>query len=208
MARDVAGQRLEADGITFDEVAIVELLGDDDVHHRERERRVGAGPEDQDLVGLRGGFGLAHVDGYDARAAAPGGGHVARRVRLRREVGAPQHDQRAVYAHVLLGIRLEQAGEAEAEGAQAPADHRRAPPLAAVEIGEPAEQMRRDARAVVVREDPVSRPRPDGLAAGRAHPRDDQVERLAPARTPPFTVAPAVADQRVEQALRVADDLA
>src|SRR5262249_18547234 len=94
----------------------------------------------------------------------------------------------------------------QAERADAPADHRRAPPLAAVEVREPAEEVRVDARAVIVREKPVTRPGADGLAAGDVHAVDDAVQSFLPACAVPRP-APLSADHRVEQPPRVVEDL-
>src|SRR5215470_18816108 len=111
-------------------------------------------------------------------------------------------------AHVLLGARLEHPGEPEPERAEAPAYDRPAPPLTPVEVGEPAVEVARDARAVVVRGQAVSAPQPDGARPRGAHARGDEIERLVPARTPPCVGVPALAHERVEETLRVADDLA
>src|SRR5439155_19945902 len=59
---------------------------------------------------------------------------------------------------------------------------------------------------LVVGEDPVSRPRGDGVASGRAHPLHDQVERLVPGGAPP-AVAARRAQHRIEQAPGVVENL-
>src|SRR5262249_57470129 len=91
--------------------------------------------------GVGGRLGSAEGGGDDGGGAAPRGGQVAAGVRLAGEVGAPEEDEGRVLAHVLLGVHLQRAGEAQAEGAQAPADHGRRPPLAAVEVGEAAQRL-------------------------------------------------------------------
>src|SRR2546426_1694592 len=110
-------------------------------------------------------------------------------------------------AHVLLRVRLEHAGEPESEGAQTPADHRRIPKLAAVEAREPGKELRTDARSVVGREDTVAGPDPHGLRIGVRHGRHDAVERVVPSGAPKIVAAP-IADQRMQQARGVVDDLA
>ena len=176
------------------------------MHHAERQRRVGSRPDHERLVGLRGRFRAAHVDRHDVGAAPPGGHHVARRVWLAREVCAPQHDQRRVRAHVLLGVGLEDAGEPQAEGAEAPADHSRVPPLTAVEVREATHQMRADTGAIVVGEESVPRPGADRRAPRRARALGDQIQRLVP-RGAAQPVAASRAQQRHQQTARVADDL-
>src|SRR5207244_11128325 len=98
--------------------------------------------------------------------------------------------------------------EAEGPGAESPADPRRVPPPTAVEVREAAQEVRRDPRAVIVGEEPVARPRADGLAPDGAHLLHDPVQDLRPLGAPPCVLAPACADERVEEATRVADDLA
>ena len=82
-------------------IFLVEPLADQHVHETESEGRVGAGSQDQHLVGLGGGLGAAHVDGDDARAAAPRLDEMAGGVRLARQVGAPEDDEARVGAQVL-----------------------------------------------------------------------------------------------------------
>jgi hypothetical protein len=205
--RDVGGERVEADGVPRHELAVVEALRDQHVHDPEREGRVGARPQEQHLVGLGRRLGAPHVDGDHVRAAAAGFHQVPRGVRLAREIGSPQHDQVRVGPHVLLGVGLERPGEADAEAAEPPADHGGRPPLAAPEIGEAAQQLRVHADPVVGGEEAVTRPETDRLAPHRPHAADDAVERLVPADLPQRRV-PAIAHERLEQTLRVVQDLA
>src|SRR5262249_50425666 len=92
----VPRQVLEADCMTLYELAVVEGLGDDDVHHRQCERRVGAGTDDEGLVGLPEGFGAADVDRDHAGTPAAGGVKAWARVGLARQVGAPEQYQLGV----------------------------------------------------------------------------------------------------------------
>ena len=206
MLFQVHSERVETDRVAGDEFGVVKALADNDVHHAERERGVGARTNHQGLIGLHRRFGLPHVNRDDVGAAAPRRDEVARRVRLAREVGAPQENQRRVRAHVLLGVGLEDAGESKAESAEAPTDHRRVPPLTAVEIREAAHQMRSDARAIVAGEEPVPYPGADGLAPRRTHPRGDEIQRLVPRGAAHRGAAP-LAYERRQQPARVADDL-
>lgn len=204
--REVHAQCLEADGVARDECRIVSPLRDDDVHHPERQGGVRPGPEQDRLVRLRRGLGAAHVDGHHAGAAPPRRRQVAPGVGLAGEVRAPEEDERGVLAHVLLGVGPEHAGEAQAEGAEAPADDGRAPPLAAVQVGEAAQELGGNARAVAVGEQAVAGPEPDG---GRPHgprPLGDQVQRGFPADPLPRAAARRAA-HGMEEALRVVDDL-
>ena len=204
----VRGQGVEADRVALDARAVPQPLGDDHVHHAEGQRGVAARAHDQRLVGLGGGLRLPDVDGDHVGAAPARRRHVAGGVGLRGEVGAPQEDELRVRAHVLLGVRLQVTGEAEAEPAEAPADHRAAPRLGAPEVGEAADEVAGDPRAVVGRRQAMAGPEPDRLAARGAHPRGDEVERLVPRRLSPRVGPAARAHQRVQQAVGVADDLA
>ena len=169
----VLGQRLEADGVARHEVAVVTALADDHVHQGQREGGIGSWPEPQDLIRLGRGLGGSHVDGDDVGATTPGRREVAAGIGLAGEIGSPEEDQPGVLAHVLLRVGLEHAGEPEPEGAEPPADDGRVPPLAAVEVGEAAQQMRADPRPVVVGEETVACPESDRLASRRAHSPGD-----------------------------------
>ena len=184
-------ERVEPDGMARDEFGVMQPLGDDDVQQRQRERRVGArtnaGTPRRTARRLRSRRTSIVTTCAPRRLAA---------TRWRAVLGwlarfAPQSRMSAaVLAHVLLRVGLEDAGETEAEGAEPPADHRRAPPLTAVEIREAAHEMRSDPRAVVVGEESVPRPGADGLSARRAHAGGDPVQRLIPRRAPEFVPAP------------------
>ncbi len=207
VAAEVDDEVVQTHGVRRGELAIVEALGEDHVQHAQGQRRVRARTDAQDLVGLRGRLGVAHVHRDHVGAAPLRRGQMPAGIGLAREVRAPEDDEGRVGAHVLLGVGLEHAGEPQAESAQAPADHGGVPPLATPVIGEAAHEMRGDARAVVVGEGAVPAPDAHRLAAGVAHARGDEVERLVPRRLAPGRVA-ARAHKRVEQALGIADDLA
>jgi hypothetical protein len=115
---DVGGERVEPQRVIRHEGGVVTPFGDDHVHHRQRERRIGARPDPDHLVGLRGGLGLADVDGRDVGAAVARRREVAAGVGLAREIGAPEQDEIRVRAHVLLRIGLEHPREPEPEGAE------------------------------------------------------------------------------------------
>ena len=204
---DVSGESIEPDGVSADERGVVQPLCDDHVHHAQRQGGIAPGADQQRLVGLRRGFGAPHVDVHHVRAAALRGREVAPGVRLAGERLPPEDDEVGVGAHVLLRVHLEDAGEAQPEGAEAPADHRRAPPLAAVEVGEAPQQLGGEPGAVVVGEEPVPAPRSDGGGTGGARAPGDAVERVVPGGALPRSAARG-APERMEKALRIADDLA
>ena len=203
----MGSERLEAQRVPRDERCIVKPFGADYMHQCQRQRGVGAGPDDHHLVGLGGGLGTAHVDRDDVRAAVLGGEQMARGVGLAGQVGCPQHDHLRMLAHVLLGVGLQHAGQPEPERAQPPADHRRAQELAAVDIGEARHQLRADAGAVVGGECAVAGPDRCSLRRRPCDRRYDALECFVPGGRPEAIAAP-VADQRMQQPCRVADDLA
>ena len=209
---EVGAELVEPDGVGKDEGAVVEPLRDDHVHEGERQGGVGSRADHEDLVRLAGRLRLPDVDGDHVGAAPPRRRQVAPRVRLAGQVGAPEEHEPGVGAQVLLGVDLEDPGQPEAEGAQAPADHGRVPPLAAVEVREAAEELGGDARPVVVGEEAVARPGPDRLPARRLHPLGAEVEGGVPGDAAPLIVAPARPrhrpNHRIKEPPRVADDLA
>ncbi len=177
------------------------------MHHGERQRGIRARADQQDLVRPGGGFRLPNIDRHDLRAALLRRDQVPRRVWLTRQIGTPEDNERGILVHVFFRVGLERAGEAHAEPAEPPADHRRGPVLAAVEIGEARQHLRARGDAVVVGEVAVSGPDARSQAAGTFTSRGDEIERFVPACLPPGVFGPALADQRLEEPLRVVDDL-
>jgi hypothetical protein len=157
---------------------------------------------------LRGGFGIAHVDSDDIRATAFSSDQVAGRIGLTGEIGPPQQDEIGVLPHILLGVGVEDAGEAEPEGAQPPADHRRIPLLTAVQMGEAPHELTADARAIVGGGIAMPGPEPHRFSTNRLQARDDEVQCLIPGGLAPGIFGAAVTHQRSQQPLGIADDLA
>jgi hypothetical protein len=203
----VRGELVETERVLRYEGAVVELLGDDHVHHAQGQCRIRARTDHEHLMRALGRLGVAHVDGDDLGAAALGGDDMARRVRLAGQVGAPEHDLRRVLPHIFLGIGLQNAAEAHAKGAEPPADHDAAPGLAAVQISEALDELPADACAVVGARHPVAGPQPHPLASGSLHALHDAIECLVPAHSAPGVRGAAVAHQRMEQPLGIVDDL-
>ena len=97
------GQPIEAQGGARDVLPVEQILAHQDVHHRQGQGAVGAGPDHQVLVGLLRRRRAVGIDDDDVRAAGPRllhqRHHVDRRVG---GVDPPQHHQ--VGAHHLLGV--------------------------------------------------------------------------------------------------------
>ena len=124
---------------------------------------------------------------------------VAAGVRLAREVRAPEQHQLRVRAHVLLRVDVEHAGDAEAEAAEAPADHRRGSTTASRRgwrTGGPGSCAAACRSCWRRAHGPSTCATPRGRR--RASGRDDRVERLVPRRAPPLVRARR-AHHRVEQ---------
>jgi hypothetical protein len=84
-------------------VAVEQTLAHQDVHHRQGQRAIAAGPHHQVLVGLLGGGRAVRIDDDEVRA--PGPRLLDQRHDVDRGVGRvdpPQHHQ--VGAHHLLGV--------------------------------------------------------------------------------------------------------
>ena len=93
----VLGQLGEPGGVRGDPLVVDQVVADDDVHHREDERGVGAGQRLDELVGGVGGDGAVRIDHHDARAG--GAGLLDERPQVpvgQPGVGAPQDDQPSV----------------------------------------------------------------------------------------------------------------
>ncbi len=130
LARALA-QRVESHGVARDVVVVLQSALEDDVHHPQRQRRVGAGLNADPFVALRRGARLNRVDGDDRRAARLRLEHERPQVGIRRErVRAPQ--QHEVALGDPLGVRPDVRAQrhAHADGAGHGADrsveHRRA----------------------------------------------------------------------------------
>src|SRR5262249_32460221 len=108
-------KRVEPDRIASDEVRLVQPFEYDDVHHAQGQSRIGTGTDDQRIVGFRPCLGPPHANRDDVRTAFARRDQVTRRVGLACEIGPPQQDHRRVRTHVLLGVGLEYASEAEPE---------------------------------------------------------------------------------------------
>ena len=159
----------EAERVVGDEIAIVELFADDHLHHRKRQRGIRSRPDQHDFVGLRSGLCISDIDGDDPGTTLLSGHKMPRCVGLAGEIGSPHDDQLGMRPHVFLGVDLERAGEANAKAAEAPADHRRSPILAAVEVGEAGEHLTARREPVVVGQIAVRAPQGRRFASGCAH---------------------------------------
>ncbi len=177
------------------------------MHHGQRQRGVGARAHQDYLVGERPSLGSPNVDRHDPRTPSLGGIQMRGRIGLADCVRTPKHDHLRMRAHVFLGRGLERAGEPHAEPAEPPADHRRVPMLAAVEIGEPVHLLALHASAIIVRRIAVALPETHRLSPHAAHVPGDQVQGLVPAGIAPAVRAASLADQRRQKPGGIADDL-
>ena len=112
-----------ADGVPREVVAVLEAVAEDDVHHPERERRVGAGQQREVPVRLLGGPRAVRVDRDQPRAAPARLLDERPQVDVRADdVRAPGEDQPRV--HERLGVEADRAADAGlvAGGARARAD--------------------------------------------------------------------------------------
>ncbi len=64
-----ASQLLGAQRVAREIVVVLQPFGEEDVHHGQRERGIGAGTDAEPFVALRRGAGANRVDGDDVRAA-------------------------------------------------------------------------------------------------------------------------------------------
>ena len=108
IALDALRQRLEADGVLCDVVAVEHALRDQHVHHPERQRAVGAREQGDVLAALLRRQAAVGIDGDHFRAAALRLLHARPEVQVGNDrVRAPQQDQlRFVEA---LGIHADRA---------------------------------------------------------------------------------------------------
>ena len=124
-------ERIESYCMVADEILIIKFFPYDDVHHAERQRRIGSRADQVDFVGLRGSLALADVDGNNSRATFPRLHDMARGVRLTRKASAPQNYKLRIGAHILFCAGGQCSGQPDAECAEPPTDHRRTPVMTA-----------------------------------------------------------------------------
>jgi hypothetical protein len=162
-------------------VVVLEPLSEDDMHHAERERRVGSRTDTDPLVALIGGARANRVDRDDSRAVLMRPPHERPEVRVRGErVRSPQEHEVALWQSLAVGAGVRADGHLHADGARHRAD--RAIELRGAEEVEEAPVHRRAlhephrARIRIGKDRlrPVARLR-DGI-----QPRGDRVERLVP----------------------------
>ncbi len=63
---------VETNGVLGDKRAVMQAFCADYMHHRQSQRGVRTGPNDQHFVGFGSGFSVANVDRYDMRTSFPG----------------------------------------------------------------------------------------------------------------------------------------
>ena len=89
-----AAERLPAERVGLDELAILAAAGDDDVEQPQGETGIGPRSRRQVLVRRDGGAGADRIDRHHVGPVAASGLDVLPQVMIRRErVGAPQEDQ-------------------------------------------------------------------------------------------------------------------
>jgi hypothetical protein len=109
------GQRVEAQRVAMDVVAVQPPFAHQHVDHAERERPVRAGHQRDVLVALLGRQRAIRVDRDELRAAPLGFLRAAPEMQIRRDgVGAPEDDQPGVLE--LFDIRTEPRAEGRGEG--------------------------------------------------------------------------------------------
>jgi hypothetical protein len=195
LGRPLGGPRRErvvSDRVAVDVVAVDQIFGNQHVHHRKRERTVGARHERDVLVALLCGGAAIRIDRDQPRAAALGFLRTRPEVKIGRDrVAAPDQDELAV----LVSLEVHADGRA---------DDRRPPRLA----GRCAYRAVEQGGAQAVKEAPVHRRILQeshracvavghdclrSIRRGRdvRKPRRDLVDRLVPrdAREAPFALA-------------------
>jgi hypothetical protein len=203
---EMGGELVEPDRVPGHEVAVEQSLLDDHLHHRQSQRRVGPRAEEHDLVRQSCRLGLAHVDHDDVRPPPLCGVEMASACSVDWPGSRPRAGSARSARPCPPWCSSPAPGQAETEGAEAPADDGRTPPLAAVEVREAAQEMRVDPGSVVVGEHPVPGPEPHRFRAYRLHPRRDAVQRLLPGG-PAKLVSAFLADQWMEEAIGIVEDL-
>ncbi len=187
-----AAQRVEAQRVARDVIVVEEILGDQHVHHAERERGVRAGHERDVLVALLRGLAAIGIDRDQLRAAA------LRFLRARPEmqigddrIAAPDEDQPALVEVLDVGAhrRADRRGPAGLAGRRADRaiEQRCAEPVEEAAVHRPVLQQSHRP-GIGIRND---RLRAVGRARDLAETRGDRVERLVPADAleAPFALA-------------------
>jgi hypothetical protein len=196
------GELAEAERVPGDVIAIDQLFSDEDMHHAERERSVGARLQRHVLGALLGREAAIGIDGHDFGAAPLRFLHPRPQMQVRHDrVRAPEDDE----------LRLVEALRVHANRAA------KGRPQAELARGR-AQRALEQRRAQAVEEAPVHRAvlhhahRP-GVAAGkdrlrvlrrqRFQPRRDLVQRLIPGNSSKFPpTLPPGSFHRVAQAVR------
>ncbi len=122
---DVVAQLVEADGVLFHVIAIEQFLGDNDVHHAESERGVGAGTDRDMPVGLARGAAPDRVDDDQLSALPLGFGNERPVMQVGADrVAGPENDVfgilEALRVHARRGTDGHEIGGARAGVAEGP----------------------------------------------------------------------------------------
>jgi hypothetical protein len=203
---DPFGQLVVADRVVTDVALIGEPFADNDIHHRQRERAVGAGPDRDIPVRVRGGLVPDRVDHDDLGAAALRLGHERPQVQVRRDhVAGPDHDVAGVHQ----ALRIHPRGRADRHGVC-----RAGTRVAVGALGDRGPELVEErVTHVQAVEDPFGTQvadRHDRLRAvlgdRRPEPAGDLVQRLVPGNpAEPATALRAGAAQRVQHPVGAVD---
>ena len=194
-------ERLEADRVSVDVVLVDQSFIDQHLHHRQRQRAIGAGRERDVLVALFSAQAAIRIDRDHPRAAAFRFLDASPQVHRRRDrIGAPQEDQLGVdeALHVHPDRAAECVGEAGLAGSRAdrPVEQRGAEPMKKAAIHRRALHLPHRSRVAV---------RQDRLRIARGDSRQfpgDRVERLVPADSRELSAAlGADALHRIQQSV-------
>ena len=115
-----AAERVVPDGVRLDERSVFQPLGHDDVHHPERQGRVGAGLDHQHPVGVAGRLGAADVDGDDGGAALAGSHRCGAVVGWLATLAPHMMMVWELAAEVFLGVAVSACRSTEARSRRAP----------------------------------------------------------------------------------------
>ena len=173
-------QRLEANRVLRDVVAIDQVLGDQDVHHAERQRAVGAGQQRDVLAALLRRQAAVGIDRDQLGAAALGLLRARPEVQVGDDrVGAPDQDQlrlvEALRVHAVAAAERRLDAGLAGRRAQRALELRGAQPVEEAPVHRAVLQHAHGA-GVAARQDGLRI-----LGGGRLQARRDLVERLVPA---------------------------